>query len=193
MPFVGEPYDASYFFGNSVEGYTDYTSISAEQWIAIADDIEAQIGPLSGVRTLDLGCAFGFLTDELARRGADIDGVDISAYCIAEAQNRFPLLTFQQADATLSLPYNNNHFRLIVAVGITDCMPDEATLDDLLSETNRVLHPQGSAYVLGSSRSDDPYLVKTPEGWNQKVIGGRLVVATPVGHMLPWDVRVVVS
>jgi len=193
MTYIGEPYDESYFHGNRDEGYTDYASINPAHWVAIADDIEAQIGPVSGLDTLDLGCGFGFLANELANRGAIVQGVDISSYAIAQAQSRFPSLTFIQTDAVLGLPFKVNYFRLVVAVGVTDCMPDEAALDILLDEVNRVLHPQGKGYILGSTTSDDPYFVKTPEQWNNKVIGGRDVVSEAVGHMLPWDTRVVVS
>lgn len=191
MAYRGEPYDASYFF-NSV-AYSNYEEIEPEYWVNIADDIEAQLGPVTGIRTLEIGCAFGFLTNELANRGADIEAVDYSAYAIAEAQSRFPALSFIEVDAVLGLPFSVNEFRLVVTVGVTDCMTDEATLDTLLNEANRVLHPQGNAYILGSSSPVGPYFVKTPEDWNQKVIGGRTVVATDVGNILPWDVRILVS
>lgn len=191
MVYRGEPYDASYFF-NSV-AYSNYAEIDPAYWANIADDIETQLGPVTGIKTLEIGCAFGFLANELANRGADIEAVDYSSYAIAEAQSRFPLLSFTEVDAVLGLPFSVNEFRLVITVGVTDCMTDEATLDILLNESNRVLHPQGTAYILGSASPVGPYLVKTPEDWNQKVIGGRTVVATAVGDILPWDVRIVVS
>lgn len=196
MPYIGEPYDASYFKGTRPEGYTDYDDHNPAIWVNIVDDIEAQIGPVSGVRTLDLGCAFGYLSNELALRGADLESVDISAYALAEAAIRFPSLSLTQQDITISdgLPWGNNRFRLVVATMITECMNNETEVDQLLNEANRVLHPQGSAYILGADHDrGDGYWWKLASEWEGKVIGGREVVAEQVGHILPADVRVVIS
>jgi SAM-dependent methyltransferase len=44
------------------------------------------LGPPAGLRVLDVACGHGRLTRELARRGADVAGVDISAALIGKAQ-----------------------------------------------------------------------------------------------------------
>ncbi|HEY2508119.1 MAG TPA: class I SAM-dependent methyltransferase [Streptosporangiaceae bacterium] len=43
------------------------------------------LGPVDGFRVLDVACGHGRMTRELARRGADVVGVDISANLIARA------------------------------------------------------------------------------------------------------------
>jgi SAM-dependent methyltransferase len=43
------------------------------------------LGPPAGLRVLDVACGHGRLTRELARRGADVAGVDISAALLAKA------------------------------------------------------------------------------------------------------------
>jgi magnesium-protoporphyrin O-methyltransferase len=45
---------------------------------------------LSGHRVLDAGCGAGQMTEELARRGADVVGIDISPSLIDVAQKRLP-------------------------------------------------------------------------------------------------------
>ena len=45
---------------------------------------------LTGVRVLDAGCGTGQITFELARRGADVVGVDISKNLINVAKDRMP-------------------------------------------------------------------------------------------------------
>jgi len=43
------------------------------------------LGPPAGLRVLDIACGHGRITRELARRGADVVGIDISARLIAKA------------------------------------------------------------------------------------------------------------
>ena len=43
------------------------------------------LGPPAGLRVLDVACGHGRITRALARRGADVVGVDISAALIARA------------------------------------------------------------------------------------------------------------
>jgi ubiquinone/menaquinone biosynthesis C-methylase UbiE len=194
MPYIGEPFDASYFKGTRPEGYTDYDDHNPAIWVNIVDDIEDQIGLVSGIKTLDIGCAFGYLSNELASRGALVESIDISTYALNEAQTRFPSLSYTQVDTTQLLPWGNNFFRLVVATMITECMNNETEVDQLLNQANRVLHPQGSAYILGADHDrGDGYWWKLASEWEGKVIGGRDVVAEQVGHILPADVRVVIS
>lgn len=53
-----------------------------------------------GEKVLDLGCGTGQLTDLLYQQGGHVIGVDYSADMITAAQEQFPHLTFQLADAT---------------------------------------------------------------------------------------------
>jgi magnesium-protoporphyrin O-methyltransferase len=47
-------------------------------------------GDLRGARVLDAGCGTGAMTEELARRGAEVLAADISPQLISIAQNRLP-------------------------------------------------------------------------------------------------------
>jgi len=62
------------------------------------------LAPKPGERILDLGCGTGQLTSEIANRGAQVLGVDLSAEMIEEARRKFPALEFRTADAR-SLPF----------------------------------------------------------------------------------------
>jgi SAM-dependent methyltransferase len=44
------------------------------------------LGPLAGQRVLDVACGHGRITRELARRGADVAGIDISGNLIRKAR-----------------------------------------------------------------------------------------------------------
>lgn len=43
------------------------------------------LGPVTGLRVLDVACGHGRLTRELARRGASVVGIDISGILISKA------------------------------------------------------------------------------------------------------------
>jgi len=57
------------------------------------------LDPQPGERILDIGCGTGQLTQEIARRGALVTGLDSSAEMLADARKQFPQLTFVLADA----------------------------------------------------------------------------------------------
>ena len=57
------------------------------------------LAPQPGERILDLGCGTGALTAEIAKRGAEILGVDQSEEMIAQARKKFPALHFEALDA----------------------------------------------------------------------------------------------
>lgn len=192
MSYIGEPFDADYYIGNRPEGYTNITKIA--YWSLVADDIEARLGPVSGLNVLEIGCAYGDLAAELASRGANVVGYDISAHAIGEAQARHPGIVFQQGDA-VSMPFSNKSFDLVVASEIASCMPDVATLKDLIKEVRRAVKSQGTAYIL-ELLSSIYYFTIAEEQWQTEVeslFPGKDVEVMLVGHRLPSDVRIVVT
>ncbi|ELY99769.1 type 11 methyltransferase [Natrialba chahannaoensis JCM 10990] len=63
------------------------------------EDIVDLLEPAPDERILDLGCGTGHLTNQIARSGADIVGLDASAEMLAEARERYPDREFVRADA----------------------------------------------------------------------------------------------
>ena len=57
------------------------------------------LAPKAGERILDLGCGTGTLASEIAGRGAEILGVDLSEEMISQARKKFPALKFEALDA----------------------------------------------------------------------------------------------
>jgi SAM-dependent methyltransferase len=57
------------------------------------------LAPCEGERILDLGCGTGTLTDEIARTGAVVTGIDSSPEMIGQARQNYPKLDFRLADA----------------------------------------------------------------------------------------------
>jgi SAM-dependent methyltransferase len=58
----------------------------------------ALCGDVRGLRVLDVGCGNGYLSRELARRGADVLGIDIAPRMVAHAVR-------QESDAPLGIAY----------------------------------------------------------------------------------------
>ncbi|HEY9750964.1 MAG TPA: methyltransferase domain-containing protein [Allocoleopsis sp.] len=75
-------------------------SFVAEYGAALLD----LLAPQSGEHILDLGCGTGALTQQIADRGATVLGIDSAASMIAQAQQNYPNLRFEVADAT-ELPF----------------------------------------------------------------------------------------
>jgi 2-polyprenyl-3-methyl-5-hydroxy-6-metoxy-1,4-benzoquinol methylase len=76
-----------------------------ERWIGDAPPlIAAQPGLLpavAGARVLDLACGQGRMSRYLARRGADVLGVDVSAAMLGKARAAGPAgITYLRADVT---------------------------------------------------------------------------------------------
>ncbi len=67
-------------------------------------DLLEILAPQSGELILDLGCGTGALTQQIADRGAQVLGIDSAASMITQAQQNYPTLSFQVADAT-DLPF----------------------------------------------------------------------------------------
>ena len=57
------------------------------------------LNPVKGERILDLGCGTGQLTNEIAKSGADVLGLDSSPDMIGQARQNYPTLRFVLADA----------------------------------------------------------------------------------------------
>lgn len=92
----------------------------AFKWREIAPHVPAD---LSGWRVLDIGCNAGFYTFELARRGADVLGIDVDPHYLAQARwaaERFGLAartTFRQMQV-YDLARLNERFDLVWFMGV---------------------------------------------------------------------------
>lgn len=101
--------------------------------------------PLAGTRILDVGCGGGILAEELARRGADVTGIDFSVSSLAAANRHAakasvrPAVRYAACDA-LSLPFADASFDAVVSSDFLEHVPD---LGRCVREMSRVLVPGG--------------------------------------------------
>ena len=120
-----------------------------------------------GWRVLEIGCSSGWLSLEMARRGAQVEGIDVAPAAIQIAQqyagaNPPPApgsVTYRVADInTLTLePFGYN---LVVVVGALHHL---AEVESVLEQVRQALTPDGLLFVI------DP--IDTPRA-NSLVIGG---------------------
>lgn len=74
-----------------------YQSSHAFVW-QFGRDLLTMLLPKEGERILDVGCGTGQLTADIAKSGAEVVGLDLSAEMIATARSNFPQLRFEVAD-----------------------------------------------------------------------------------------------
>ncbi len=102
------------------------------------------LGDVRGTRVLDLACGHGRITREIARRGAQVAGVDISDVLLEMAQAaeiEEPLgITYLKADVTSDQALAGETFD---EVACSQGLGDIDDLDGALATVARVLRPGG--------------------------------------------------
>ena len=116
---------------------------SADDSVSLA--LLGLLGPVTGLRVLDVACGHGRITRELARRGADVTGIDISGNLIGKAQEieqADPLgIRYVHADVTGPEVLSGHEFDMAVcSFGLSDI--DD--LDGALRTISAVLRARGS-------------------------------------------------
>lgn len=101
---------------------------------------------LRGLSVLDVGCGGGILAEELARRGADVTGIDLSVPSLAAAhrhaaQSGATISVRYAASDALALPFADASFDAIVSSDFLEHVPD---LGRCVREMSRVLRPGGT-------------------------------------------------
>jgi 2-polyprenyl-6-hydroxyphenyl methylase/3-demethylubiquinone-9 3-methyltransferase len=118
---------------------------------------EKALGPFSGKRVLDIGCGGGILSEDLARAGADVVGVDPSGVTIEVARKH-------AASEGLSIEYVqgfaekmdwDSEFDLIFAVDVLEHVAD---LQESLDAIARALKPGGRFGFLTHNQTPEAFM-----------------------------------
>ena len=117
-------------------GYVELFASAPDQ--AIKNLLDAA-GAYGDLKTLDLCCGQGNVSEALLRRGCRVVGIDFSPAMLAFACKRAPKATFIEADAQ-NLPFGDAEFDIVVSNFGVCHIPDQSRA---LSEARRVLHSDG--------------------------------------------------
>jgi 2-polyprenyl-3-methyl-5-hydroxy-6-metoxy-1,4-benzoquinol methylase len=111
-------------------------------------------------RLLDVGCAAGFLLDELRRRGWDVHGVELSADLCRYARSEFGLGVFcgELCDA----PWLPASFDVVTVIGTIEHVPDPR---HVVAAACRLLVPDGLLVIL-TENLNNPIARLWPAAWN---------------------------
>ncbi len=131
------------------------------------------LAPRAGERIVDLGCGTGHLTAQLAAAGAEVVGLDNSPAMIAQAQQTYPALPFELADA-----------RAFTVPEPVDAVFSNAALhwitepERVIGRVQRALKPGGRFVAEFGGRGNVQAITVGMESAAQEVLG------SPLGN--PW-------
>ena len=128
-------------------------------WEAELDEVAAQLAALSPVRTLDIACGTGFITQHLP---GELVGLDQSPSMLAIARDRLPHAEFVVGDA-LALPFPDASFARVHA-SFFYCHLEEPERLRFLAEARRVAP---DLIIFGSRPGSDD---EPAERWEQRVL-----------------------
>ena len=135
-----------------------YAETSRRDWSAdefyasggeVVESMRRWAGPsLGSGRALDLGCGPGRMSMHLARYFSRVDAVDISAGMIERARaaglpENVHLYVLEQA----RLPFEDGSFDFVLSFTVFQHIPDREVTASYLTETARMLAPEGRAVL----------------------------------------------
>lgn len=127
------------------------------------EDLLALLKPLPGERILDLGCGPGQLTDQIAKSGAVVIGLDASLEMIGQARQNFPKLKFVLQDAA-KMKFENE-FNAIFSNAALHWMLDASGVLRAVTRALRV----GGRFVAEMGGNGNIQII---EGAIREVVGG---------------------
>jgi len=119
----------------------------AQKVLAILRDA---IGPLEGLRLLDIGCSTGFMTRCYARQFGSVVGTDIDLPALrhASAEAGDSNLDWLLMDSQ-NLAFRDDSFDVVTCTHIYEHVPDA---EQLMAEIHRVLKPGGACFFSAGNR-----------------------------------------
>src|SRR5262245_45994903 len=173
----------------------DYLRIKALPWKRFSEHYSflKAVGPVRGLRVLDVACGDGYYSRQLRDAGAEMVGVDKSQEMIrlAEAEeSRAPRgIRYEVADAanldTLVARTGLTGFDLVVAQWLFDYADTLDTLRAMCASLGRVVRPGGRFVHLGGCFDS---IFEHPDTFPQYGVGLELLAKRGDGSRLRWTV-----
>lgn len=160
---IKEFYTQEYYQSNERTGYEDYASNEAlhrKNARNIIKQTEKYID-LEDKKVLDIGCAYGYLLDELKKNcKSDVYGVELSEHSYSYAKNKLKLNVLNE-NFSPSL-FKENYFDVVFLIGTIEHLHYPY---DMVEKINKVLKPGGILVIttIDTKGLLPLYMYKPPE------------------------------
>jgi 2-polyprenyl-6-hydroxyphenyl methylase / 3-demethylubiquinone-9 3-methyltransferase len=113
------------------------------------------LAPLSGKRVVDVGCGGGILADSMARRGADVLGIDLATQALKVAQLHAveagtPHVAYREVAAEVLAEEEPERFDVVTCMEMLEHVPDPASV---VAACARLARPGGSVFFSTINRN----------------------------------------
>jgi 2-polyprenyl-6-hydroxyphenyl methylase/3-demethylubiquinone-9 3-methyltransferase len=113
------------------------------------------LAPLQGKRVLDVGCGGGILADSMARRGADVLGIDLAAKPLKVAQLHAieaatPRIAYREVAVEALAEENPEAFDVVTCMEMLEHVPDPGSI---VAACGRLVKPGGWAFFSTINRN----------------------------------------
>jgi SAM-dependent methyltransferase len=137
------------------------------------------VGCDAGVQVLDVACGSGFVSSLAASLGAAPTGVDFSASMVARSRQRYPLISFAEADAE-HLPFPDGSFeRVVIGFGVHHFPNPQIAI----AEAHRVLRSGGRLAFTVWSATGHALQQVLSDAVRQAGVAGSLLPVPPQGDI----------
>jgi 2-polyprenyl-6-hydroxyphenyl methylase/3-demethylubiquinone-9 3-methyltransferase len=118
------------------------------------------MAPISGLRTLDVGCGGGILADSMARKGASVLGIDLSSKALKVAQlhaleAQTPGVAYREISAEGLAAEAPASFDVVTCMEMLEHVPDPASVVKACAE---LVKPGGWVFFSTLNRSPKSFL-----------------------------------
>ena len=159
-----------------------------------AKEVRSRLAHVDGYRILDVGCGTGRHALELARRGAQVSGVDFSMGMLEKARSKDPegRVNWVCQDLAQAWPFPDGWFDAVITCLVLEHIRD---LGAFFGEMDRVCREGGT--ILTTAMHPCLFLrgtragYRTPDGQQHRISGETHRVADYVnaGLALPWELK----
>jgi len=116
--------------------------------------------PLAGKKVLDVGCGGGILTDAMARKGADVLGIDLATKALRVAQlhaidAQTPNVTYREISAESLADQQPASFDVVTCMEMLEHVPDPASI---VNACMRLARPGGWVFFSTLNRNAKSFL-----------------------------------
>ena len=166
-------YDDSYFDGKDATyqhnaGYSEYVrwkrkegeNSLGEYWLDYSSKLKEEFS-LSG-KVLEIGCAKGFVVEDLRSMGVNAYGLDVSEYAISKAVKKIKPYLYIGDARTYLVNFADEEFDVVFSLSTLECFT-EAELPVLIAEMNRISKRQ--FHTLTVDLNPKYYLSKDFDWW----------------------------